>query len=355
MIDYGPGPDPDELEVMVFGPGFGEAVLVHLGEGQWIAIDSCHDPQRRPATLAYLNSIGVAANAVQVIVASHWHDDHVRGISELASSFPEAEFHMSTVFNNREALAFLGATSSRATGGRTRGCDELYRVVTERPAEKVWFSHQRSILLQRTILGHPVTVTAFSPVPAAFGRMIDFFARSIPQSGTQPHNAAPSKPNLEAVAIHVEAGDCCLLLGSDLENHAQLGWAGVLADDFCRQRSRASVYKVAHHGSVSGDEEGIWEELLVRDVNAIATPFSLGRQRLPTELDRARIRAKTPNSFLSSRASGRPRIEPSQLKRLQEIATNIAPVNTGFGAIRLRRRHAEHEWRRAFFGDSGRM
>ena len=34
-------PSAREIEVSLFGPGYGECVLVHLGEGQWMIVDSC--------------------------------------------------------------------------------------------------------------------------------------------------------------------------------------------------------------------------------------------------------------------------------------------------------------------------
>jgi len=33
----------DEIEVSVFGPGYGESILVHLGAGKWVIVDSCRD------------------------------------------------------------------------------------------------------------------------------------------------------------------------------------------------------------------------------------------------------------------------------------------------------------------------
>jgi hypothetical protein len=48
-------PVPDELELSVFGRGYGEAICIHLGDGDWILIDSCINPAtRRPAALSYL-------------------------------------------------------------------------------------------------------------------------------------------------------------------------------------------------------------------------------------------------------------------------------------------------------------
>jgi len=36
-------PQPDELEISLFGPGYGESTLVHLGSGNWMIVDSCLD------------------------------------------------------------------------------------------------------------------------------------------------------------------------------------------------------------------------------------------------------------------------------------------------------------------------
>ena len=107
MIDYGSSPAAKEIEVTLFGPGYGEAVVVHLGEGVWILIDSCIDPNTKtPASLHYLQSIGVDLGGVRTVIASHWHDDHVRGISQIAAKCATADFVLSAVFNTKEAAAF---------------------------------------------------------------------------------------------------------------------------------------------------------------------------------------------------------------------------------------------------------
>ena len=36
-------PSPDELEISLFGPGRGECVVVHLGNNDWLVVDSCLD------------------------------------------------------------------------------------------------------------------------------------------------------------------------------------------------------------------------------------------------------------------------------------------------------------------------
>lgn len=130
MIDYGVPPAADEIEVTLFGPGYGEAIAVHLGDGVWLLIDSCIDPDAgAPASAAYLEKIGVGQGQVRTIVASHWHDDHVRGISQLAAKYPSADFVISAVFNDKEALAFLSAYNGESSAGLARGTKELFSAV----------------------------------------------------------------------------------------------------------------------------------------------------------------------------------------------------------------------------------
>ena len=106
---------------------------MHLGEGVWLLIDSCIDPNTKEvASIAYLESIGVRADCVKAVVASHWHDDHVRGISKMAAKYPEAEFFHSAVFTDREASAFLAAHNGHSSAGLARGAKELFSVIEQR-------------------------------------------------------------------------------------------------------------------------------------------------------------------------------------------------------------------------------
>lgn len=51
-----PPPNSDQIELTLFGPGFGECIAVHFGEGRWIVVDSCIDKKTgNPAVLDYFN------------------------------------------------------------------------------------------------------------------------------------------------------------------------------------------------------------------------------------------------------------------------------------------------------------
>ena len=74
-------PRSEELEISIFGPGRGECVLLHLGQNEWCVVDSCiAKPAGGPVALHYLRNLQTnAIDGIKLIVATHWHDDHIGG------------------------------------------------------------------------------------------------------------------------------------------------------------------------------------------------------------------------------------------------------------------------------------
>ncbi len=349
MINYGASPANHEIEVTLFGPGYGEAIAVHLGEGVWLLVDSCIDPDSKvPASETYLEQIGVDAEQVCAIIASHWHDDHVRGISRLAAKYTKADFVISAVFNNKEAGAFLAAYSGASSAGLARGAKELFSAVKVR--ETVSAVLHKSIVLDVTLNGRPVMVTALSPVQAAFAQSIAHMAQYVPRKGQAINHAPELHPNLGAVTLHIDLGDDAVLLGADLEEHQTCGWSAVVADKWSGSRRRATAYKVAHHGSVTGDCPKVWKTLLKSDPVVCLTPFTLGNVRLPTDADKERVKGNTPHAYISSGASRRPDMDSRLLKRLGDICKKLTRVDAGFGAVRLRKQIGAASWKVELFG-----
>ena len=87
-------PNADQVEVTLLGPGYGECAVIHLGNDHWAVIDSCRDSYSgKPAALSYLESIGVdPEKAVKLVLATHWHDDHIYGMGALVSRCVGAKF-----------------------------------------------------------------------------------------------------------------------------------------------------------------------------------------------------------------------------------------------------------------------
>jgi glyoxylase-like metal-dependent hydrolase (beta-lactamase superfamily II) len=93
----------------VFGPGIGECVVAHIGGGDWIVVDSCIDRQLgQPVALEYLKSLEVdVATRVKLVVATHWHDDHIQGIAEILMAAKNAKFVHSAAYKFQELVRLV--------------------------------------------------------------------------------------------------------------------------------------------------------------------------------------------------------------------------------------------------------
>jgi len=109
-------PASNELEISIFGPGYGESIVLHIGNGEWILVDSCLEPYSgEPAALTYLTALGLGVeSSVKLIVATHWHDDHVRGLAQILDKCKSANVVLSEALRVEEFLTLVAVYRKRA-------------------------------------------------------------------------------------------------------------------------------------------------------------------------------------------------------------------------------------------------
>jgi glyoxylase-like metal-dependent hydrolase (beta-lactamase superfamily II) len=123
-------PRPNELELSLFGPGIGESLVIHLGNGDWVVVDSCLDEQRQAVALGYLESLGVdVAAQVKLVLVTHWHDDHIRGMSQVVAAARTAEFACSAALDGQEFLNLVAARKEVSLVGQTSGVEEFESIL----------------------------------------------------------------------------------------------------------------------------------------------------------------------------------------------------------------------------------
>jgi glyoxylase-like metal-dependent hydrolase (beta-lactamase superfamily II) len=96
----------------------GECVVIHLGNGQWIVVDSCIDTRsKRPIAVDYLSALNVnIKQQLRAIVVSHWHNDHMRGAAELVRQAPEAVLFCSAALRIKEFYQLVAASARERVG-----------------------------------------------------------------------------------------------------------------------------------------------------------------------------------------------------------------------------------------------
>ena len=334
------------MEVSLFGPGYGECAVAHVGWGEWIVLDSFLTSRREPVALQYFDELGVdPARDVRLIVATHWHDDHMKGLGNLVSRCPEADFCCANALGSR---AFLSVAAALArTGLPDGGVREIHAALSHldrTDSQPHWATASRRIHRSSTC-----EVWSLSPDDDAYTSFLKSLAPE-PGTGKRPGIDALTPNELSVVLLVRFDGGISCLFGADLERR---GWTALLRDD-ARPRSRASVFKVPHHGSGNAYLQEVWDELLEREPFAILAPWRRGRGALPKPEDVKRILAHTPNAYATADPPAGPAPRNRWVrKRLKNLGARIAPETSSPGMIRLRRSLAgEDSWRVELFGSA---
>lgn len=337
-------PRPTEIEVSLFGPGVGESVVAHIGNGEWMVVDSCRDRRSSvPVALDYLRSLGIdVTSAVRFLVATHAHSDHLAGFASMVAECEAAEVVVSQALTTEE---FVALTQLEQTPFHLRPFvfgeySEALRVLRERHGgrARLRYAIQNRPLYTRTS-GVSARIIALSPSDEAVTRAIEHFSGYFPTAGQVPRQVRTQDPNEWTVALWVTVGRRNVILGGDLTKGPgpACGWNAVVADDQTPDDD-AEVFKVPHHGAPNAHHGGVWSDLLIEDPVAILAPFRAGRTPRPSDEDVQRICGLAGEAYLSS-TKETPQ-QPASIKRdqrkLRSIASNIGRAAGEAGQSRLR-------------------
>lgn len=352
MTNISNPPADGELEFTLFGPGYGESIALHIGDGSWVLVDSCVNPAGEPRALQYLNELGVdPARSVRLVVATHWHDDHIRGMARLVTACSNAVFCCASVLCQQEFLAVVGSFGPGRVPGASSGVRELYEVFIRLKATAAIpiFALANS----RVFVQGACEIWALSPNSAEFLNFLQQVGRLLPEQGETRRRIPSLTPNRVSVVLWIKIGDIAVLLGSDMEKP---GWVDILHNP-ARPTRRASGFKIPHHGSANAHEPGVWQDMLEPDPWAVLTPFRRGRQNLPRRSDVQRILSSTSKAYSTTqggRLTGPPVPRDHMVARtIRESGIKLRSVSMSSDAVRLRRPSGSQvPWRVELFGSA---
>lgn len=326
---------------------------MHFGGDDWAVVDSCIDiTSRRPVALDYLDILDVSPSAIRLIVATHWHDDHIRGLSEVLRVADKARFVISTAQTSRELTTLVQLVEPRMML-KSSGVAELAKVYEHLETTG---SHATYAAADRRVW-KPAGKTkrelwTLSPSDRAIETTLKGIAKLLDEDDLPNRRIPAFTPNDASVVLWAEAPGVVILLGADLEESAdeEMGWRAIVAST-ARPPGKAAVFKVPHHGSVTGHNDDVWVRLLESDPLAILTPFSRGRTPLPTASDEARLNAHASAVYKTSHVSPvAAEWAPPVATTLAETTASIRDAEPSPGHLRLRKRADESSWRVELFG-----
>ncbi len=345
-------PKPHELEISIFGPGYGECIVVHLGHDNWFIVDSCIDIfTREPVALAYFEKLNIDPSAsVRQIIATHWHDDHIRGFGKLLHACSSAQLVLSNALRFDEFNQLIECFGT-ATMIDSSGLDEFHKVLSIlRDRKKNGIQHHIPVFaiqsrriwdgFMETFGNAPLRceMVSLSPSDSAVLASKLEFAKLIPKVSDPKRWVPPITPNRAAVVLWLRVGNFSVLLGADLEESGdpKTGWS-VIVNSHSPQDGRASIFKVPHHGSLTAHNPGVWEEMLTGEPIAVLTPFQRGSASLPAKDDLQRLASLTQNAFATCGIKNRiVKRDRTVEKTIKNVAGKISVLDGFSGHVRIR-------------------
>ena len=335
VSDMSRAPAEDEFELTLLGPGYGESIAIHLGFGEWALVDSFLDTDQAPAAIRYLESLGARpAEAVVLIVATHWHDDHIRGIARMVELCPAARFCCASTLCANEFLTVIGSLEGNHFSASGSGLRELYKVFTRLLEKEQTPIHA---IANRLLFRRPLCdIWSLSPSDSVFQKFLQTVGALSPRKGESKTRLPNLTPNGTSVVLWLESRGCSLLLGADLD---RCGWVAIVEDE-TRRTGVASVFKVPHHGSENANEPAVWDRMLEDRPVAILTPWRRGDRVLPATSGVQRILRSTPNAWITEGGlSGQANLKHQSRaveRTLREIGVCARRLERRSGYIRLR-------------------
>lgn len=365
MLKFDTLPKDEETEITLIGTGggYGECVVIKIGKKDWIVVDSCFDPvSKKNLAVEYLERIGVdIENDVRIVLCTHWHDDHILGMSQLLDLSKNATFVMAKVNDRTKFLRLINLDYlklDKSSNSTTTEFHKCLEILEKRQIPPVSAISDR--LIHKSFFNAQVfEIFTLSPSDLTIQEFDSEISTLITQFGGSNKQIIVNSPNDKSVALYLKIGHERILLGSDLEvgNNPEKGWLHILSSSNSIDK-KSSLFKIPHHGSHNGYHKDIWINLLASNPISKITPWSRGKG-LPKEEMLEVYKNHTNNLYITSTNSipkpkKRDNLDPSINKFIKSVRPSLEEIKYKHGMIRSRINHDDvtPTWVTETFGEA---
>lgn len=246
----------------MFGPGFGELILVRAPPGDWLVLDGCATRDVASYALAVLDHYHQQSN-VRFIAMTHPHEDHAGGVAELVDALMQRRNaprwpRLGMIWPSPQGEPVTGDEQAQFRGARVSQALAAILDRWERKPACRW----DLVRGDARDLGN-ARLRVLSPSPAARGQFVAALAAG---------RGAVFDKNRIATAIEVSWMSHRIVLGADLVERPGKGWSAVV--DFAPEVTDHGTAKVAHHGSVHALYEPMLRRTAKTEKSLVVTPYA---------------------------------------------------------------------------------
>lgn len=343
MITNKPTNSEVEITLIGTGGGYGESIILKIGIDSWIIIDSCINPfSNEPLAIEYLQTIGIDFSKVKLVVCTHWHNDHIKGLANVLSRCPNAEFCFSAVNDLNKFLLLCELDYTKMLkGGSISSTNEFADCLEIINKRGTYFTRAQCDLVLKMVKEANVefSLYAMSPSPKTISDFDSEISQLITKFGERNTAIINKSPNDKSVALLLKFGEHRVVLGSDLEigKNEHEGWRHIIKHSKVIDEQKASLYKLPHHGSENGYLKDIFD-ILVNDNSVLKlTPFK--SSGLPREEMLEIYTKHSDRIYLTSNitVSKKPKKRDSAIEKvIERSVVSLTEVKFSHGIVRSR-------------------
>lgn len=331
-----------EINLLGTGGGYGESIVVHIGNNEWIVIDSCQDPYSKESLpLKFLKSRSVNLSNVKLIVCTHWDDDHIRGISELLNNAPNATFSFARVNDLTKFLQLVRIDYEKlkkiASNSSTTEFNKCLEILQKKKSIRK-FAEADKLLYTTQYKDSKIEVYSLSPSDLS-SHIFDLeISTLMKEYSALNKKLIKQSPNDRSVVMLLKLGRHNVLLGADLEvsKNSELGWLHIInKSQVIKGTEKSTYFKIPHHGSENGYHEEIWSELLFEKPIATITPWNK-KEKLPKKdmLNRYNILSKELYITSPTLVSSKPKKRDKNIdKIIKQFNSSVRELKFQYGVV----------------------
>lgn len=327
------------VNIISQGGGYGECVVIHLGNEDFIVIDSCVDKKTGKALpLLFLEENGVDFSRVKRIICTHWHKDHIYGMPQVVKKCEEADFVFARANNRKKFYEFVTLDSKNKERFENSTTNDFVKCLDSLGDKaKRWRASYDQVLYSEVYKSQRIALSSLSPSEKV---NVDYeieLSGLIDQASKSDIRTPLLSPNDKSVVLLIEAGHHNILLGADLEVKAndQYGWLNITRySNIINGANKSTCFKIPHHGSKNGFHQEIWDNLLEKDPIASITPYS--KSSLPKQNMLQKYHDLTNSLHLTSepKTYNRPKKRDSQItKAILRFNPTVRELKKSFGIV----------------------
>ncbi|TCN27050.1 hypothetical protein [Sinorhizobium americanum] len=310
--------------VRVIGSAPGESLILLFDCGSAITIDCCKTGNENH-TINSLEELGIGFEKVLFNVITHFHDDHIKGMSELAAACTNAKIVIPDAWTEDVFKYFVATVSDETTLGRvsvTKEIERIFDILKGSPRRLFTVSELSSLYPPPA---HPSakgeSLIVLTPTVARKAKFLARLASAIAAGDTEAFGFCETNKNWTSICCILKYGEKYAFLGGDVENLSPDYDLSSVHQSHLKPLSRYEFVKLPHHGS----DTSFCMELrsLINDDDTVVaiTPYPRGHKPLPSFNTANYLRGAEKAYVLTGHKIGASR--PQRMRRRQFVIDPI--------------------------------